>query len=449
MDGNNAIASDIDSLKRTKGINKQTALSFLFQGASTLLNFLVVPITIKFLDQEVYGIWITLLSIISWISLMDLGIGLGLRNKLTECLANNDVLNARKYISTAYLSISLVMIPILVIGLSVFPFLNWNSIFNIKNVSNSELSRSVSLILIGMIAAFTLGLVNQIFNALQKNAFVALHPIILNSGLLIVLYFQPQNHINSLLLISLTYVVISVSALLLISIWIFNKNRVLIPRIKYYDKTKVRSLLSLGIKFFVIQIAVLIIFSTDNIVITQVFGPKLVTPYQVVRQAFGIVSILATLVMSPLWSAYTDAYVKNDMAWIKRRIKMLSLLFIPVLIGVGIIIYFFNDIMTLWIKQKINIPPLLILFMALYTVISIWNSIFSIFLNGIGKISISLYICIFSGLINIPLTIFFAKKFGLSGVMLGTIISLLPALFILPYQTYLLINNKSIGIWSR
>ena len=113
------------SKDRTKNYFKQLKVSFLFKVLAIGASFLIIPIMIKFLGNEQYGIWSTLLSIISWIVLFDIGIGNSLRNKISEALVKNDKKKARDYISTAYVLIGLISVVLLISFLIASSFIPW------------------------------------------------------------------------------------------------------------------------------------------------------------------------------------------------------------------------------------------------------------------------------------------------------------------------------------
>ncbi|SFO74243.1 hypothetical protein SAMN04488519_11313 [Algoriphagus ornithinivorans] len=75
---------------------------FFIKGYSIAVSLALIPLTLKLLNEFQYGIWITLFNVLSWISIFDIGIGNGLRNKFTEALAKNKIEEAGKYVSTAY-----------------------------------------------------------------------------------------------------------------------------------------------------------------------------------------------------------------------------------------------------------------------------------------------------------------------------------------------------------
>ncbi|OQX54102.1 MAG: polysaccharide biosynthesis protein, partial [Candidatus Cloacimonas sp. 4484_209] len=205
-----------------------------------------------------------------------------------------------------------------------------------------------------------------------------------------------------------------------------------------------REISSLGIKFFIIQMAVLVIFATDNMIITQVLGPAEVTPYNVVFKLFSIIAIGHGIIVGPLWSAYTDAYAKTDIRWIRDTLRKTIMILIPIIISVLFLILFARDIINIWVGTNINFPDSLVIFMGIYTVIRIWNSSYSSLLNGIGRIKFQMYSAIIGGLINIPISVYFAKylQMGMSGVILGTIVSLSFFAIIGPIESYYILNKR-------
>lgn len=73
--------------KRNSKAIKNVLFSFFLKGGSILTSLLIVPMTLSYLNSYEYGVWLTLSSILSWIYILDIGLGNGLRNKLTEALA--------------------------------------------------------------------------------------------------------------------------------------------------------------------------------------------------------------------------------------------------------------------------------------------------------------------------------------------------------------------------
>ena len=71
---------------------------FIFNGFNFVFNLLIVRLTLDYLGKTEYGVWLTLSSILTWFNYLDFGLGNGLRNKLAEALAKNDIKSAKIYV---------------------------------------------------------------------------------------------------------------------------------------------------------------------------------------------------------------------------------------------------------------------------------------------------------------------------------------------------------------
>ncbi len=433
-----------DSATRTKAVKLHISLAFIYKALAIGLSYLLVPLTINYLNIEQYGIWMVLLSVISWVAFFDIGLGNGLRNKLTEALAMNDIKLAKTYISTAYVAVGFIALIFFVILISILPFTPWNKIFNTTLVSNTELLKVFFIVGFFFLFNFVLSLCNQMFYAYQEASLSTMKQLLLNFFALITIYLLIYYTSGRLLYLSICYGLSMVLSSLLLTYYFYRKHSEVIPSIRYVDLSKIREIASLGVKFFIIQMAVLVIFATDNMIITQILGPEYVTPYNVVFKLFSIITIMHGIIVIPLWSAYTEAYAKGDIQWIKNTLKKLNMLMIPIIIGVLILIIFARDIINIWVGSNIRFSHWLVMFMGVYVVVLVWNNIYAYFLNGIGHLKLPLTVSTFAALVNIPLSIYFARtlQLGNAGVILGTIVCLFPGIFLGPLQTWYIIHVK-------
>jgi Na+-driven multidrug efflux pump len=105
----------------------------------------------------------------------------------------------------------------------------------------------------------------------------------------------------------------------------------------------------------------------------------------------------------------------------------------------------------IWIGKEIVVPFLLTSLMGVFFALVTWNTIFVYFINGVSKIKLQLYTSLFLTVLNIPLSVFFAKtlNMGVSGVIMGTIVCVFAGTILHPIQYYKIINNKARGIWNK
>lgn len=432
------------SKARSRNYRYQIKGTVIYKAGVMLASFLAVPMMIRYLGQEQFGVWSTLLSIMSWIVFFDLGVGNGLRNKVAESLAKNDRLEAAKYIASGYSLIGLIALALWAFVTGASFFVPWQSVFNTHAISEDTLRLTVQVAVFFVILNFWVGLIRSILGSVQKTSMTALGQLISNSSALLFVFFLTKTTDTSITYLALAYGISLVIANLGLSWWFYQNHSELRPK-PYFDKQHVSPLLSVGMQFFIIQIAGLVIFTTDKILITQLLGPEYVTQYDVVFRVFNLISVVHMLISSPLWSAYTDAYHRSDMAWIKRMLHKQLKIFTGIILAIIIMGLLMKSIVALWIGHEIAVSQSLVISIGLFVLVSTWNNIYTMFLNGIGKIKLQLYMAVIAMVINIPLAIFFVKYFGLglSGVILATVVSLcLPAMF-LPIQASQIIKQRT------
>ena len=431
------------SQARSHNYFRQVKGSVLFKGLAVACSFFSIPLMIHYLGQAQFGVWSTLLSVMAWITFFDLGLGNGLRNKLAESLAKDQADEARSYISSAYSLIGLISLALfLILALAAF-IVPWQKVFNTQLLGAEKLSYAV--LITGFFIAFNfwLSLINSVLNALQKTSVVVFGQFLCTALSLILVYVLTKTADVSLLYLATVYGISMVGANVLLSGWFYKGNPVFIPKLSL-DFSHVRPLLSLGIQFFVIQIAVLVIFTTDKILITQFFGPEYVTQYDVVFKLFSIVTLIHGLITAPLWSSYTDAYHRGDNAWIKGMLRKQLALFLLVILAVGIMIPIAKPVIAIWIGHDLEVLMPLVFTMGIFVLVSTWNNIFGYILGGINKIRLGSYYTVLTAALNIPFSYYFAIKLdiGIAGIMLGTIASICISAIISPLQVYYFIYTE-------
>ncbi|MCX6236008.1 MAG: hypothetical protein NTY07_00395 [Bacteroidia bacterium] len=206
--------------------------------------------------------------------------------------------------------------------------------------------------------------------------------------------------------------------------------------------------MGLGIQFFVMQISSIIIFSSSNIIISHILGPEQVTPYGIVFKYFSFVTLMFNIVLTPMWSATTEAYAKEDFDWIRRGIKSMLKFWLLSVGGIFIMILCSELIYNIWLDQQVKIPFTLTLLMGIYSIIILWSICFSTFLFGIGKLRLQLLNMVFVALFFIPVAIWMTKTLGIYGIVIALCLTNLSAAILNPIQFKKILSKKASGIWN-
>lgn len=437
---------------RDKNIFKHVGLSFIYKFFSVIINFSLVPLTIDYLDSENYGIWLTLSSFVGWFSFLDIGLGNGLRNKFTESKSTGKYKKAQSFVSTAYFSISIISIVILIIFFLLNFFADWGSLLN----TNQDAVKDLNILVPALFTFFSIQLVAKLVSSLyladQDHSIQSKIELITQIFSIFLILLLLNYGKSSLLLFGLIFSSLPALILVFLNIYAFNNSfKKYRPKLSLFNFKYLSEITSLGFKFFVIQLSGVVLFSTDNVIISNLFGPSDVVPYNIAFKYFSIITMVFTMITTPYWSSFSEAFAKNDISWIKKSVSKIQKLwfFIPIFI---IFLVLMSDIFyRFWIGDKVYVPLSLSISMAIYVCIISFNMIYSNFIYGVGKIKLNLIFSLISMIINIPLSIFFSKNLDLGpkGVILATCFCLLYALPFLPIQYFKIINGKANGIWNK
>jgi len=424
-------------------LKKNVSLGVLFKILNIGIAFFTIPFLLKYLNTEQYGLWVTIFSIVNVVIYIDGGIVNGLKTKLSEALSKNDLELAREYISTAYFSISIFSIILLTIGIFVIYWISFKDLLN-TSIDENTLKITFLITLLMMTIGFILSLYKSLFYAKQKSAIVELSMLIYQALSLFLIIYALNYFKSSLIYVALIYGLSTILIGVFFSANFFQKQKHISPSFRFFKKKTIYDLFGLSINFFIIQLCMIIIFSTDNIIISKLLGPSEVASYDIVLKLFQVIITFTIVVQDPFWALYADAFEKKDFNWIKKTIKRWNVLFIPLIIFVLLLMYFATPIIKIWLQKDLEIPISLIVFMGIFVIVRAYGIIYMYFLNGIGKIRMQLWLYIFGAFINVPLSIYFVKyvNLGSSGVILGTIISLLGMSLLLPIQTFKILNKK-------
>ena len=162
------------SISRSKSVKRNTLVMMFVKGASLLVSFLYVPLLYDAFDTINYGVWLTLTSLVSWVAMCDIGLGNGLRNKLTESLALGDVVKGKKYVSTAYVCIFAIVSVLVLLFCVVCNYIPWNTILNADRIEASVVKQLVTVVFVTFCLRFALNLVNSVLLAMQLPALSSL-----------------------------------------------------------------------------------------------------------------------------------------------------------------------------------------------------------------------------------------------------------------------------------
>lgn len=427
-----------------RNVKRNMILGAGFKGLSMLISYLYVPIILMCLGEVKYGIWTTILNVLSWINYFDIGIGNGLRNKLAESLASEiDSTCVRKYVSSAYILLGIIVLCVATLACVLSSYINWGNVFGVDSF-DEDLTLIMQLSIVFVAINFWLSLCKSILYALQKNGLVNALGVAQQLIMLVSVVLVTKFKIQSILVIAFFYGLSNFLVMMACNTVLCIKDKKFVPRMKYFSKKEAKETTGLGVLFFIVQISALILFTTDNLLISHFIGPAEVTSYSIVQKLFSMGTAVFVVLVAPYWSRTSGARAQGDYKVIKESIKKMYILLGMGTMAVIALVFVFRPIADWWLGQKLIYRKGIILLMAIYSIIYMWNSIYSQIANGLSMMKIIVPVAIAQGIVNIPLSLFFLLHYdlGVVGVLLGTVIATLIAAVIVPIFVHKEINQR-------
>lgn len=440
---------------RSKERLRRAALTTLAAGAARgiglLASLISVPLTFRYLGPERYGICMVLISIIAAMGFADLGIGNGLMNAVSEAYGRDDRRLAREHVTSAFVLMLCIAVALAITGAAGYPFLPWLRMFNVKSqTAAAEGARAFLVLYASFVISIPLGVITRAQAGLQKGF----------SSQIVSAFWSILSLIGMLLAISLHaslvwLVFASVFAGILTTLfngWIlFREHPWLLPTWHALRKRSASKIFRLGMMFFVLQCAMTVSFTSDNIVIAQVMGAAAVATYAVPQKLFSIVSILVGMGLAPLWPAYGEAIARGDVAWVRRVFFASLRLVLGITIPVCVALAFAGPwILRFAMGKSLHPTPLLLVALSVWGVVYGVAYVSDMLLNGAGVLKPQAITAVLASLINLALSVYLTRQLGVVGVCLGSIITqltiTLPVCLVLIRNLFRRLENTKVEV---
>ncbi len=433
-------------------IVKNIVFSALAKAINVGCLFVAMPMSLRLVSEAQYGVWLTIYSVLSWFSIFDFGLANGLKNKFTQAVINNEQDLARRYVSTTYFLLVLISLALILILYSSLLMVDPYQVLGIQQGEVENVRSLLFVVIFIQLVRFILEPIMTILTSSQKIGVVNWLNALGNVLSVIILFIMGERGHVSLVGLGVIATAPSVLVVLMASLVLYSGQfRPFRPARKYIDRHLFNSILHLGGGFFIVQIAGLIIFSTDNLIVLRLFSASEVVPYNISYRYFSVIYIGFGIILAPFWPAFTARYAKGDIAWIRGSVRKLIALWLCACLFGALMLAFSSSAYQIWFGSAVEVSMTLSFSMFLFTAIANWNNIFANFLNGVSKIRIQIICSVIIALLNIPLCILFARTFnlGISGIMFATCTCLFLCSILQPIQYYFIVNRKAQGLWNR
>jgi O-antigen/teichoic acid export membrane protein len=397
------------------------------RGVALLVNALTLPLTVRYLGSLQYGIWVTISTTVVMLAVMDLGVANTLTNMISQAYAQDDRAAARRSYATAFWVSMSISAVIGITSLLLWPRIDWGSLFHLHDAKLiHEVSQCVAIALGFFLLSLPLNLVNRVLSGYQQTQITNYFNLLSNGLSLAAILVVIKLH-GSLVLLMLLYSSSLLLGSVALNIWVnLWDRRWIIPSPRYVRRTEIGDLMSSGMSFFILQVAGIVVFNSDNLIITHYLGAADVTPYSITWRLAGYAAVLQTAVLPSLWPAYTEAYARGDYDWVRRMFwNTVRVAMGAVIVAVAVLIFCGQGLIG-WYAGPAAVPGAVLLYaICAWTLISAGMDLEACLLAALNRVKAMSILSAIAAVLNVAISIYLVKRIGSLGVILGTITSYL------------------------
>lgn len=429
-------------------LKRNIAGSVLAKGISILISLILVPMTLGYVTPEIYGIWLTLSSIIHWLTFFDIGFTQGLKNKLAEALAIGDYDKGKALVSTTYAMMLIIFVPLGILLCLIVPYIDWATILNVDSGYNPEITRTLYILIWAFCFQMIVNVLSTVIMAHQKVALSSFFLVIGNFMSLIAVYLLTLYYESSLYLLACSISFLPIIVLLAAGVFLYRGSfRRVRPSFNSFNKHYIKELFGLGYRFFLIQLQFIVLFQATNFIISNISGPEDVTTYNIAYKYLNVAMMMFSIILAPLWPAFTDAYAKDDYSWMRGIYSKMTKVYYLITAAIIVLVMISPFVYDFWIGDKVSMPLMMTVVVAAYMIINMWDSLQVNVINGIGKLKVQMRVTSIGLVVHLPLSYFLGHYIGCYGVLLSMILIVTLYSVVMTIQTKRLLAKTATGIW--
>lgn len=409
--------------ERSKRIVQAGVSAIFCKGLGLVVNAISLPITVRYLGPEEFGIWVTVSTTMALLALLDFGVASSMTNLISEAYALDDKELASRYASTGFWLMVLIALGVGVIGVAIWPAVHWAGLFHLSGEANQRIiSHTAAAAFIIFLAGLPAGLAAKFLAGYQEmktaNAFSAIGNL---ASLVAIVAITALHGSMVLLIVGSSGAVVGTNFVCLGWLW-FHHKPWLAPTLNHWRRNLVRRMVQSGSEFFILQLTSIIVFNSDNFVIAHFLGPVQVTAYSITWRLVGYAGALQIIITPALWPAYAEAYVRKDLEWMRRTLSYVTVTTMGIAGGCCAAFMIWGQFLVrVWAGSAAVPSEALIILMSIWLLISTFMANTATVLAATNETKLQAWLSAFAAALNLAASIWLVQHIGPCGVLLGTI----------------------------
>jgi O-antigen/teichoic acid export membrane protein len=323
---------------RERRVTRAVLTGFLAKAANFLPTLAIASVVVPILGAERFGVLMTILSLMAFLVMADLGVGGGLVTEISRALGRGDLERVRCVQANGFVVVSGMSLVLLALACTAY-IGDVGSFLVPKSEAAIQDEAALGLATFGVLFALAmpLTLIGKIQLGLQRGDIANSWQVaaaIVNFG---------AGAMAALAGLSIPWIIAGLMSGTLLcglaNIGLFYRRApTMRPSRHDVSRTQMRALLSDSLFYLALQIVSVLTYAADTLIVARNLGAEQASTYALAERLFSSVAVAVAVITAPLWAAYGEALGARDWAWARRalRVNTLRLAAIALVLAGGI-----------------------------------------------------------------------------------------------------------------
>lgn len=408
-------------MARVKNSMKTMITALLSNAIAIIINLFAQAFFIRTMGSEYLGLNSLFSNILTMLGIAELGIGSAIIFNLYKPISENDsekIKSLMKFYKNCY---HVIGVFVFIIGIILIPFLP----FLIKKVNIPvNINIIYFLFLCDTVFSYFLSYKRSIVYANQKNYIInivhMIYLIILNTLQVLVLFLTKNYYLYLIVKVIMRIVENVLITIIANKLYPF----LLDKNVKKLDSNTTKDIFKKVKALFLHKVGSFVVFGTDNIIISKYLGLTQVGLYSNYNLIISSVSTIIGQIISATTASVGNMLVtenKEKQFNVFKKIRFAN--FWISCFSATCLLVIMDSFIKVWVGEKYLLSLTVLVVLVINFYFNSTRTTYNAFKDAAGIYYEDRFVPIIESLLNIIISIILVKRFGLSGVFLGTIFS--------------------------
>ena len=402
---------------RSKLLAFNTATNLFTHFIALLVGIIVLPIKLNYFGTNIFGIFILVTSLLTYLQRVDFGIGSTMQRYTANLLVREKYKDLRCLLGFGFAFNSMYGLLIALILFLIGSFSD--HLFSLEPENNIIFRQLITIVAIRSIISWPLSIFNTFLAGAQYFFFInAIGLINIIGDLVIILWTVSTEATIVSYLISVS--VIGISTRCIVALHTMRKFPFAKP--SRFRWNEIKGFLSFSIHMLKSQFSSIIQFETDRILIGIFLNAQSLTYYHIGERLHGMVRHIFNNFTKSMTPLMAEKYAANDKTYIRRAVydgsRIISILWFPI---IATLMINAENIIRIWLGPEYAFLHLYAAVFLIPYFINIPSAVMNRVLIGSGEIRQYMNTRVAAALVNLTISIVMIQYYGIWGVLIGTL----------------------------